>query len=178
MAIRIGNDSGETLNTNVSSPADDFVWGAGGDDSIQTFDLDDEAHGGLGNDNVFGGNGDDLLFGYASPSAPMWQQFINFSLPSNFDDADPLTWSPDDPTFGGDDFITGGAGNDRIFGGGGNDTLFGSAAARQTGSGIDQINGGPGNDIIYGGDSNDVIDGGFNVPLSSPNGDTTTRILT
>lgn len=136
MAIRIGTDADETLNTNVSSPADDFVWGAGGVDFIQTFDLDDEGHGGLGNDSVLGGSGDDWLSGYRSDTI-----LFSLYLPAVQFEADVAVNNcigPDgDITFGGDDFIAGGVGNDHIYGGGGNDSLYGSVAAKSRGSGVD-----------------------------------------
>ncbi|WP_208867935.1 matrixin family metalloprotease, partial [Mesorhizobium delmotii] len=161
MVIRIGTDADETLNTDLASPADDFVWGAGGIDFIQTFDLDDEAHGGLGNDSLLGGPGNDWLYGYGSPT-PLFSLFLP-SVQLEADDTINNGIGPDgDITFGGNDFITGGAGSDHIYGGGGNDTLYGSIGAKSRGSGVDFLYGGAGDDVLYGGDGNDSIDGGSN----------------
>jgi serralysin len=166
MAFRIGDDTDQTLNTNVGLPDDDFVWGAGGNDFIQTFDLDDEAHGGLGNDTILGGLGNDWLFGYGSNT----NQLLDIpTIHLEADDTIANGIGPDaggalgkDIAFGGNDFITGGAGIDHIYGGGGDDKLYGSNSARSIESGSDFIFGGAGNDVLFGGDRTDQIDGGSN----------------
>src|SRR5829696_10427619 len=76
-----------------------------------------------------GGKGNDVIFG-----------------------GDPL-----DPTAGGSDSLSGGAGNDTVVGGAGDDALFGGDPDTDLGSGDDLLAGGAGNDVIRGGDGDDLI---------------------
>lgn len=104
----------------------------GGNDSITAGNNTDTVLGGTGSDSISGGADDanDILLGDNGVVVR----------------SDGTTEANDifstDPTFGGQDTITGGGGDDTIVGGsGGNDT---------TGTGGDRLLGGTGNDVVFG----------------------------
>ncbi|SNS96354.1 MULTISPECIES: calcium-binding protein [unclassified Azospirillum] len=147
--------------------ASTIVGGAGsqvvyGDNASQTMILgpvDDELHGGGGNDTVAPTLGDDRLFGDAGDDV------MNGGV------GDDWLWGGAD-----NDLIGGGEGNDHGFGGTGNDTLFGEAGndVLAGDEGNDTIDGGSGNDTLFGGDGNDWLHGGSDADtLSGGAGDDT-----
>lgn len=115
---------------------DDFVFSAGGMDTLTLGDGDDYADAGGGRDIVYAGAGNDRVFGGNGA----------------------------DRVYGGDgnDLVDGGAHNDRIWGEAGNDTLRGAEGNDRIWGqqGDDRLEGGNGDDRLYGGGGNDRLDGG------------------
>jgi len=138
-----GTDFADTIATgNAPKGSGSGIYGAGGNDTITTGNLDDMVIGGVGddtirsgagNDTVDGGDGSDRLFGEAG---------------------DDIIFGGDDNLNDGNDVAYGGDGADRIVGGYGSDDLFGEV-------GDDVVEGGIGDDRLYGAAGNDTLNGGF-----------------
>ena len=139
---------------------------------------DDVISGGAGNDIIFGGFGSDTITGISGNDV-----ILGDNGQVNLSGGKLTTIATTDPSFGGNDTITGGTGNDiilggagkdAIIGGSGNDTILGDngrvtlsggvqVAITTTDPGLggdDTITGGKGNDIILGGFGNDTINAG------------------
>lgn len=135
-----GDLSGNGIFTKVSSAYLQGVPGSGastteggsGDDS-----LDNDYHGGIGNDHLYGGIGQDSISG----------DLGNDLLEGG---------EGNDSLYGGKgvDSLQGDGGSDDLYGGADNDRLYG-------GSGTDSLCGDLGNDYLAGGAENDVIAGGI-----------------
>lgn len=120
MATIWGNNLDDIL---TGTPNADFVYGLGGNDTLDGDAGEDELFGGPGADRLFGQDGNDILRGEAG----------------------------NDQLFGGngDDRMFGGDGNDRLIGGFGDDKLFGGNGADYLDAwGIGDVDGGAGNDTI------------------------------
>lgn len=142
MAYITGTQLSDTLFGTIF---DDFIkaypdFGAGS--GYNDYDGFDTVYAGSGNDTVYGGNQNDSLFG---------------------EDGNDTLYGGLNPTYSGDDFLSGGNGDDTLYGGAGNDTLYGdSGSDRVYGeAGNDYLSGGYGNDTLSGGDGNDTIVGGY-----------------
>ncbi|NEP02753.1 MAG: calcium-binding protein [Symploca sp. SIO2E9] len=115
MATIYGTNGNDPFSTMTGGSGTDWIFGLGGDDSID----------GLGgNDYLFGGNGDDILWGYTGNDY-LYGDSGNDDL-----------WGED-----GNDTLIGGDGWDTLYGGSGNDYLDagGGFNTIETGSGSDQI---------------------------------------
>lgn len=141
-----GASGEDTINTGTGS---DLASGQVGDDSVSTDGGDDVAVGGGGNDTIDVGDGD-------------------FNLATGSDGGDLILGGT------GSDFLAGGTGSDTISGGDGSDFLFGQSSADEIEGGAgndrlfgqngdDSLTGGAGNDSMWGGDQDDVFyfDDGF-----------------
>lgn len=144
-----GNDTFVNL-TDVQSNA----YGGNGDDELTGGSNVDRLEGGSGNDVIFGKAGDDTILGNGgadtisggSGSDNIWGN-------SGADVIEGGSWADD--LFGGSgrDLLWGYAGGDTLDGGSGNDQLMG-------GSGNDTLLGKSGRDGMYGGSGTDELDGG------------------
>lgn len=136
-----GEGGNDTINASWGAEriegglGDDVIFANRGNDTVYGGDGADEIHGGLNDDYLAGDNGDDLIYGDE-----------------------------------GNDRILGGSGNDTLYGGLGNDTIYGHAdndtiygdGGRDiinAGDGDDVVNGGDWHDLIYGGNGDDVLNG-------------------
>ena len=122
--------------------ATDTIFGGDGDDWLYGYGGDDSLEGDAGNDFLFGGNGNDTLFGQGG--------------------SDYLSGGAGDDILNGansPDALYGGAGDDTLDGGNGDDTLYGEEDddTINGGNGDDFIVGGLGTETITGGDDNDTI---------------------
>lgn len=106
----------------------------GGNDTIAGNEGNDRALGGSGNDSINGNADDDILLGDNG--------FLDYGEDANLATLDRIATT--DPTFGGNDTITGDAGNDTILGGAANDLIAG----------------GTGNDVALGDNGRVLLTGG------------------
>lgn len=123
----IGNNTAQFEYQNgqlVLSPADDAIYGFGGNDTINGRGGNDNLYGGSGNDTLLGGIGNDSLSGY----------FGNDSIRGEI----------------GNDTLIGGWGNDTLNGGEGNDILKASWGDDYLVGGV-TTNGQSGYDTLTGG---------------------------
>ena len=127
------------LRLDINANAD----GGAGDDNLETRGGNDVLVGGTGDDYLNAGDGDNRLYGGAG----------NDSLTSRVRTFEAGTGFNLMVGGAGRDYLSGGSGNDRLFGGTGEDTIYG-------GTGNDTISGGDGNDTIGGEEGADRIDGG------------------
>lgn len=119
--VRLGDNSGQTLDHRTHGSNADLMFGLGGGDDIFAGSGRDFVYGGDGADNIFGGAGDDVLYG----------DNLVEGLNDGIDEIDGEA---------GDDVLIGGGGADDLSGGIDNDVLDG-------GSGADTLNGGAGADV-------------------------------
>ncbi|MGL4490153.1 MAG: calcium-binding protein [Rhizobiaceae bacterium] len=156
----IGSDdaAGDQL---FADSLNNFIQGAGGNDTIYGRDGHDRLNGNDGNDTLYGEAGDDFLVGSAGDDV-VYGDNTDVGLPGG-----------QDKLYGdeGNDFLSGGIFADEVFGGDGNDTLHGDEDndTMQGGDGDDVMYGGTGSDYmidlvglnqLYGGTGNDVMIGG------------------
>nr|WP_305727900.1 hypothetical protein [Magnetospira sp. QH-2] len=110
-----------------------------------TVGINDDYHGGLGDDTIFGEAGNDNLHG-------------------EFGDDMVSGGAGDDTLFGGsgNNILDGGDDNDRLVGGGDADFMLGGAGADKLEgkAGDDILDGGTGNDTLVGSDGDDMLIGG------------------
>ncbi|MCU7934082.1 MAG: hypothetical protein KZQ99_04275, partial [Candidatus Thiodiazotropha sp. (ex Dulcina madagascariensis)] len=121
-------------------------------DTLYSYEVGNELHGGEGKDTLHGASGDDHLLGEGSDD----------TLHGN----------------GGDDRLEGGLGNDTLRGKAGDDTLEGGVGddALDGDIGNDVLQGGSGNDLLKGRDGDDILNGGAgNDTLNGGSGNDTYR---
>ncbi|WP_333696786.1 calcium-binding protein [Phaeobacter italicus] len=164
----------DTFNASVANKDADETSEAGGDDTFNGDDQNNEFIANTGNDTLMGANGNDTLDGGND---------TDFLRGGN--GADVLDGGA------GNDDLGGGASSDAIFGDDGNDVIFGGQGDDSGVSGtvddslgsitIQGLNGGTGNDVINGGAGNDLLAGGrasgigFGVDTLASGGDDTLR---
>jgi Ca2+-binding RTX toxin-like protein len=136
-----GASGDDTINSGSSS---DFIAGGGGDDALFGNDGDDRLRGSAGNDTLDGGDGTDRA-DYRRAAASVT---VDLSAGTASDDGDggqdKLVSIEDVRGSDFDDVITGNDGENFIRSLGGNDSLLG-------GDGFDFLVGGAGNDTLHGG---------------------------
>ena len=138
MANINGNNSNNTL---IGTAFADFIYGRGGNDTIDAGDGDDVVDGGSGNDTLKGGLGNDLLFGGANDD--------RLNGGDGNDQLDGGSGSQDWAEFDGGAAVNVDLVSGTAFGQG-NDTIFN----------IENVKGSSFNDIIKGNGFNNRLEGG------------------
>ena len=123
----------------VLLPADDAIYGRGGNDTLSGRGGDDDLFGGTENDYLSGGNGNDRLYGENGNDNLLGGEGNDFLYGEHGND------SHDGGS--GNDTIFGGIGNDGLIGSSGNDFLAGGIVTNGL-SGFDTVSGGSGADIF------------------------------
>jgi Ca2+-binding RTX toxin-like protein len=174
-----GNDyiEGAGFNDTVFAAAgDDVILGEAGNDQLFGDQGDDVIFGGLGSDLIHGVTGDDALTGDAGHDTIFGELGADQLIGG--DGADSLRGGTNDDELEGNadnDVLHGGAGDDVLSGDEGNDTASGSYGADgiEGGEGNDSIAGGPGNDFLEGNAGFDRVSGGAgddHIVMSSTDG--------
>ena len=136
------------VGTSIIDNSDHSYGSESSDDS-----LDNDYHGGAGNDTISGRLGHDSLHGESG----------NDSLYGDEGNDDLGGGNGDDSLSGGvgDDILRGDIGKDSLEGGENNDSLYGNKGADvlRGDSGSDVLYGGADNDRLYGGQADDVLSG-------------------
>lgn len=153
-------------DTILAAGGNDKVYGNSGADALRGEDGDDLLQGGSGADLIWGGDGNDTIFGNAGGDM--------ISGGSGNDSLDGGDGSDEIDGGAGNDTLIGGVGADRLYGDGGNDVLKGGTGADKLygEDGDDRLEGEAGSDILGGGKGNDTLVGGdgFNI-MSGDEGD-------
>jgi hypothetical protein len=123
MAIINGDNSSNTLTAVEAS----FIYGNGGNDTINGSNFNDIAQGGAGNDTVYGNGGNDVIIGDGGTDTLYGGDGDDLVVGDNVINT----------TIGGNDLLSGGAGNDRLYGNYGDDRYIYSVN-----TGMDTINDG------------------------------------
>lgn len=158
--VVFGNSGSDTITaSNVAVPVefyggegDDYLTGAGKNDTLDGGEGRDRLLGGDGNDVLLGGAGADTLNGGNGNDYASGDEMVDLLV-----DATQIVESGDTAI----DTVSGDAGNDTLKGGGGNDILNGGVGNDylRGNDGSDKLDGGDGNDVIYGGDGGDTLYG-------------------
>jgi ELWxxDGT repeat protein len=172
--ILTGGNSDNTIDASGFSGST-YIYGRGGNDTLNGGSRNDYLYGGQGDDSIKGGSGNDYLYGEeGNDSIDGGQGFdtlretadVNFTLTDtqltgngtdNLASIERAILSGgnsanqiDASGFSGSTYIYGRSGNDTLMGGSGNDYLKGD-------NGDDLINGGAGNNRLYGGSGKDTF---------------------
>ena len=164
-----GYGGDDTLN---GGAGEDWIDGYDGDDMLYGGDDADAIWGGGGADTLYGGAGDDWLFGEGGDDRLYGGDGGDVLYGNEGDDrlsgdagGDWLYGQDgDDRLYGndGDDWIAGHSGDDTLSGGAGDDTLRGDSGGDDLhgGAGDDYLTGDVGDDTLYGGAGDDTLHGG------------------
>ncbi|MGL4490152.1 MAG: calcium-binding protein [Rhizobiaceae bacterium] len=149
----------------VGSVVNDYIEGAGGNDTLYGLGGIDFLTGGDDNDTLYGGAGADSLSGGDGTDYARYDEGNYGNLTIRLDAPNLNTGVAAGDTFTGIEGLVGGGGNDTIvgngltnllFGGGGNDLIYGQG-------GNDYLNGGAGTNQLYGGAGADAHVGGTGI---------------
>jgi Ca2+-binding RTX toxin-like protein len=151
---------------------DDTVIGGGGADDISGGDGLDYLIGGAGNDSLDGGNDSDILIGSNGDSDTLiggagddvYEVYANTTIIETGSDERDRVYADSNYTLGANQeyLLLWGTGNINGTGNSENNALFGNVGNNQLngGAGNDYLNGGAGNDALDGGEGSDVLIGG------------------
>lgn len=155
-----GGDGADEIN--VITMNDGYIYGEGGNDTINASWGAERIEGGLGDDVIYANRGNDVVYGGDGADE------IHGGLNDDYlygDDGDDLLYGDagTDRLLGGNgsDTLYGGDGNDTIYGHSDNDTIYGDAGRDiiNAGDGDDVVNGGAWHDLVYGGNGADTLNG-------------------
>lgn len=136
---------GKNDNVLSAGDGDDFLYGNGGNDTLDGGNGKDKLYGGDHDDTLNGGDDDDYLYGESGEDTLNGDGGNDWLYGGDYKDV--LNGGADD------DHLYGESGNDILNGGSGNDKLYG-------GDDIDTLNGDADNDTLDGGDGADRLFGG------------------
>ncbi|WP_095011888.1 calcium-binding protein [Tsuneonella mangrovi] len=176
---------GNALDNRIDAGASGIeLFGYAGNDVLVGNALDNQLHGGDGNDTLDGGTGADLLDGGAGDdyyvlsdrSATLVEAkgggidtieildttYPTYGLPANFENLILGSGVTNGNGNAADNSITGNDAANHLLGRGNDDDLYGLGGddVLDGGTGADHLFGGDGNDQLLGGDGNDTLDGG------------------